>query len=213
MYFDGAIGGISNTVKNTLLGALFTNIRRGLLKNSNVNPKKRERRGEKMGKKMAQEIIENLAEGETIKIVAHSMGTAYSRGMVNAIQKYADENDVKVVFEYELDINSFNGSELPALDIVEQTQYISNEHDGVANGGMGSIVGSSSSEIPNAEEITYPNSRGHSISSNTVIWAIEKYCPYLGTADIEYLNPSGTNEPNSNQGYHSPIHEENPANE
>ena len=217
MYFDGAIGGASNTKKSALdgfknscfFGGLGVGIYTAALNvsfASNVNYNVRMKAGEKMGKEKAAEIFANLKDGETIKIVAHSMGTAYSRGFVKALNDYQNNNKQyeNVVIEYELDINSFNGSKLSRSPFVKQTDYISNKGDNVANGGiLGNIIGSSDSNIPGGNNITqkiedYEGS--HSINDPTVKKAISESVPNFGTTDSNYSK-------DKNQ---SPVYEENP---
>jgi hypothetical protein len=214
MYFDGAMGGWKNTTEEAGKGFLGLGILGSAFRvftSSNVSLKTRMRAGEKMGKEKAAEIFASLKDGESIKIVTHSMGTAYARGMVKALQKYADKNKIKANFEYELDINAFNGSKLVPSTEVKKTDFISNEKDNFANGGIGYLIGSSSSKIPApANNITAPNSGGHSVSDPSVTDAITNKVPFLGTTDVKYSNPAGTLEPNSNGGFHAPLYEEKP---
>jgi RHS repeat-associated protein len=87
IYRDGSSGGFLNT--------LFSdNILR-----SNLNSDIRIYNGYKNGKEDAAGIIARLKRApndpnniiETIKIVTHSMGTAYSRGFTQALQEYVDD--------------------------------------------------------------------------------------------------------------------------
>jgi len=141
-YVDGALGGWMNTGLNAAKGG-FANSRFGwvgivvgaVLKvgtNSNVNMKVRIAAGAAQGMKDAADIIANLKEGETIKIVTHSMGAAFARGYTKGILKYAKANGLtdKVKFEYELDINSFQGGDLPADKNVMKTQNKTGGLDG-----------------------------------------------------------------------------------
>jgi hypothetical protein len=48
--------------------------------------------GRSQGYKDAASIINNLTDGESVKVVTHSMGTGFSRGYVEGIQKYAKEH-------------------------------------------------------------------------------------------------------------------------
>ena len=213
MYFDGAMGGASNTAKSALMGMGVGGPMFGIFTSalcvsnvSNVNYKVRMKAGEKMGKEKAAEIFANLKDGESIKIVTHSMGTAYSRGFVKALKEYQNSHKKheKVMFEYELNINSFNGSNCPASPSVKTTDFISNKGDNVANGGfLGNLIGSPDSHIKNGNDITktigdYDGS--HSISDPTVKKAIDESVPKLGTTDHNY----------SKDNNQSPIYEQNP---
>jgi hypothetical protein len=108
-YVDGAMGGWKNTALwvgggGPIAAFLF----------SNLNRDARVRAGHMQGITDAADIIRNLKEGETIKIVSHSMGTAYADGYTSGVIEYARLNGLldKVKIEYELDVNALQGAEL-----------------------------------------------------------------------------------------------------
>lgn len=52
----------------------------------------------------AKPLLDNLDDGETIKIVSHSMGGAYAKGYVEGLQQYMKDNDITdVKIEIEVD--------------------------------------------------------------------------------------------------------------
>jgi hypothetical protein len=131
--------------------------------------------------KDAADIIANLKEGETIKIVTHSMGTAFSRGYTEGILKYAQANGLadKVKFEYGLDVNSMQGADLPADKNVMQTQNKTGGQDGGVN-FTEMIQGNSVptvAPVPGAENTTDPSDadKGHAIDEMST-----SKIPYLG---------------------------------
>ena len=141
-YVDGALGGWKNSGTNAGVGAFagssggwigsLVGVAFKVFNSSNVNMKVRMAAGAAQGIKDAADIIANLKEGETIKIVTHSMGTGFSRGYTEGIMKYAKEHGLtgKIKFEYELDVNSFQGGDLPADKNVKQTQNKTGGLDG-----------------------------------------------------------------------------------
>ena len=135
-YVDGALGGFANTgaaydrgYKSTGFWDLFghrgfvaqeaVRMRKGVeavMNESNVNRKVREQAGYAQGGKDVTGIFANLTEGESIKIVTHSMGAAFSRGYIKAIQEYIKTNNVtNHKIELVVDVNAFQGSELSAM--------------------------------------------------------------------------------------------------
>ena len=136
---------------------------------TNVSMKVRMAAGEAQGMKDAADIIANLKEGETIKIVTHSMGTGFARGYTEGILKYAKANGLadKVKFEYGLDVNSFQGANLPADKNVQQTQNKTGGQDGGGNliealqGNSVPTVG----KVPGAEDTSTKEdaNKGHAI--------------------------------------------------
>ena len=111
-YVDGAMGGWESTIDDG----------KGPV---NTSWEARVDAGEAQGMADAQFIIAKLKKGETIKIVTHSMGTAYARGYVVGVQEWALANPelvtTELVFEYELDINAMQASHLPASPLVKRT--------------------------------------------------------------------------------------------
>jgi hypothetical protein len=120
-YYDGSYGGFLNTG--------FTILSFGL--GSNLSYRVRMNVGKNKGYESAPWIYASLADGETIKIATHSMGTAYGKGFVKGLKKYARENKIAHRIERVLDLASFQGSSLEAdKDIL--TEQIAHTHDGVA---------------------------------------------------------------------------------
>lgn len=83
LYRDGAMGGLRNTLWETNPSKI------------NLYSANRKNGGYEQGKKDAEMIIANLARDktsgeiiETIKIITHSMGAAYGKGYVKALQVY-----------------------------------------------------------------------------------------------------------------------------
>ena len=136
---------------------------------SNVSLKVRIAAGAAQGAKDAADIIANLKEGETIKIVTHSMGTGFARGYTEGILKYAKAHGLadKVKFEYELDVNAFQGGDLPADKNVKQSQNKTGGQDGGGNltealqGNSVPTVG----KVPGAKDTTDPSDadKGHAV--------------------------------------------------
>ncbi|MFN5310235.1 MAG: RHS repeat domain-containing protein [Candidatus Kapaibacterium sp.] len=128
-YIDGALGGLSNVIKefdqglenpnfwsvlthrSHFLAGLKEGIRR-VENYSSVNLKIREQAGYMQGIKDADNILDNLEEGESIKIVTHSMGTAFSRGYIVALEEAIIRRKSDAKIELLLDINSFQGAML-----------------------------------------------------------------------------------------------------
>ncbi len=118
-YVDGSLGGWDNTKLAAKIGFSIGGV--GLaafsvLNASNVNSQVRKAAGETQGYNDAESILAHLSEGEKVNIVSHSMGTAFSRGYVEGLAKYANEHDCvnKLKKNYELDIDPFQSSKLPA---------------------------------------------------------------------------------------------------
>ena len=85
----------------------------------------RNRAGYLDGQDKAAGIINSLSRdekgviNETIKIVTHSMGASYSRGLIRALKEYADENGIEGLnFEFILDIAAFQGSKIKDNGVV-----------------------------------------------------------------------------------------------
>jgi RHS repeat-associated protein len=134
-YIDGALGGLKNVIKEFDRGydnvsgfSILTHRSRFMagLDNgiyfvenySSVNLKVREQAGYIQGLKDANAIIDNLTEGETIKVITHSMGAGFSRGYTKALNEALTSKGLKNRIEMQLDINSFQGGQLaPPSDV------------------------------------------------------------------------------------------------
>ena len=120
MYYDGASGGWLNTAT------------RGLLTGSNLFAGNRERAGMRAAKRDGESIISGLQDGESIKVVSHSMGGAYSKGFIKGLQKYAEKNDIKINIEFEVDLAPFQPESQKSNKDVRTIQ-VSHKGDAVAN--------------------------------------------------------------------------------
>lgn len=120
-YFDGSIG-----------GAIMTLI--------SINQRVRDGMGFLDGRMSASSIIKNLARDkdgniiEKIRVVSHSMGGAYAKGLVRAIIEYAKKHpelcEGLAIDEY--DFAPYQSKYLEAIDGVETFQY-SHKNDAVAH--------------------------------------------------------------------------------
>ena len=128
-YFDGATGGILNTLTKGVIV-------------SNLNPYARMLEGLKMGLISAQSLISSLKNGEKIRIVTHSMGAAYGKGFIKGLIKYGELNgiDVRDLIDFELDLAPFQPTYQSAVEGVN-TVVIAHRYDNTAG----------SSPMPNAQ--------------------------------------------------------------
>ena len=147
LYKDGSIGGPLRTLSG-LSGGIFS---------GNLDFRTRILFGFMEGSKDAAKVINSLARDpndpnkitESIKVVSHSMGTAYSRGYTAAIESYVDQYNkdhkdaplVGLTFETSVDIASFQGSKLPADKHFKNAVCMTGDRDWVANGGSFSYDG------------------------------------------------------------------------
>lgn len=138
-YVDGALGGWKNTY-NTMASEnkLGNDINlKGVFKiftSSNVNTEVRINAGRQQGLKDAENVYNSMdiENGETVKIVSHSMGVAFARGYVEGLIEWGNKNNKQFTIEYELDVNAFDGENLPANPIVKLTQNKTGGLDGVS---------------------------------------------------------------------------------
>ncbi len=122
MYFDGSIGGTSSI----------------LSQHSNLSESRRFVAGYSEGQKVASEIFHNLLDDETIKIVTHSMGGAYGKGLAAALIMYnnslpSDKKRNRPI-EFELDLAPYQPEKQTAISGV-QTYVIQHKYDLIANTG------------------------------------------------------------------------------
>ena len=188
-YVDGTLGGFANTgaaydrgYKSTGFWDLFghrgfaaqeaVRMRKGVeavMNESNVNRKVRELAGYAQGGKDVNGVFANLTEGESIKTVTHSMGSAYSRGYIKALQEYMKTNNItNHKIELVVDVNAFQGAELNAIPGVT-TLNKTGGNDGksifkalwyaITKGGISvPVVG----KVKNAQDITLPEEKNNS---------------------------------------------------
>ena len=144
LYYDGSIGGITGIPANIVM-------------------KNRFEAGYIVGSKEASDIIANLAKDnngniiETVKIVTHSMGGAYGKGLVSALMEYIHQhpelsNGISIA---EYDFAPFQSSFQKAVNGVDTYQY-SHTFDRVA--GNEPIEGAEIMDTKNA------NNAKHSIN-------------------------------------------------
>ncbi|MCE2734828.1 MAG: RHS repeat-associated core domain-containing protein [Flammeovirgaceae bacterium] len=153
MYLDGALGGP---------GALTS------LPNNYTAPGRRQQ-GYEDGKASAAQIIESLERSngvitESIKVVTHSMGSAYAKGYIKALVEYAKKHPEKAqgLRITEFDFGAFQQNKQSAVEGVPLKQY-DNRGDVVV--GYGLFGESEFAKQEGAEERVMDNSvaKGHSI--------------------------------------------------
>ena len=167
MYRDGSMGGVFEVNGNSSL--------------SNTSAKQRIIAGYDQGVTDAKRIIAGLKKDpndpnkiiETVKIVTHSMGTAYSRGYTIALEKYVEDYNKTHIetpilgfrIETQVDIAGFQGNQLPVTSKVDNKLFMSGDADGVANGkGVGALrTISSGSDVPDSKQIPTDAGTGHGI--------------------------------------------------
>ena len=105
-YVDGSLGGAIG-----ILG-----------KNMSTAAEVRRQNGEIIGLIDAPAIIANLNRDkdgnitEHIKVITHSMGSAYAKGYISSILKYADDNGIKgVIIDFEADFAPYNTQNQKAI--------------------------------------------------------------------------------------------------
>jgi len=130
------MGGWKSTLLATSLRPADSESTSWWFRGANYSREERIRTGHIQGMLDAGDIIKNLKEGETIKIVAHSMGVAYADGYTSGIMEYAAINGLldKVNIEFELDVNAYQGAELGNPYVKGIPRY--NKTGGVDGGGM-----------------------------------------------------------------------------
>ena len=124
-YLDGSCGGWINT----LLVGYDEN---GNYLN-NLSSAERTSCGYSIGEQLADYIYKSLSDGETIKVVTHSMGGAFGKGFVQSLVDYAINNDIESKIEFELDIAPYQPTEQKAVKGVP-TYQASHTNDIIATG-------------------------------------------------------------------------------
>ena len=82
IFFDGSMGGATALAEDGKLHPYYASDRKAW--------------GEMQGLNSASSIIKNLKEGETIKIITNSMGTAFARGLTQGILEYQEYENKKI---------------------------------------------------------------------------------------------------------------------
>ena len=173
LYLDGALGGwTGNTLslKNDWNGSLGGLIHKFDVPN-NTELADRYSAGYQAGRNSAASIIASLKRSggvitESIKVIAHSMGAGYAKGLIQAFVDYAKKNPAAAaglsITEY--DFAAFQQNSQHAVDGVPLYQY-DNDGDWVVV-GTGYLVGSHHATEDGAEPGSNPNVNpqgGHSI--------------------------------------------------
>ncbi len=163
IYRDGASGGWGNTfytnwmkssvssISGQVLSALNNfeeGLKRGIVVNQTIDIQlpevnsnnlyivNRYNAGASQGIADAFSIFQNLESNESIKVITHSMGTAYARGYVNGVLSQVDKwnelnpnnkIDSKTLFEMEVDVSPFPGvGIMPKIEGVKKAYQMSN---------------------------------------------------------------------------------------
>ncbi len=103
----------------------------------NLNGEFRENEGRNSAKQNGLDILNNLSEGETIKVFTHSMGARYAKGFVDELLNIAleqgiiDSKESQNIIEFEIDLAPFHPENQSAVKGVPTTS-ISHYHDFLA---------------------------------------------------------------------------------
>jgi RHS repeat-associated protein len=87
---------------------------------------------------------------ESIKFVAHSMGAAYTKGMINGMQAYAKDHNLTLNIEFEVDLSPYQPDQQIANPSVPTYQF-SHYGDGIAD------IEENNGKILNARKVYYTN--------------------------------------------------------
>jgi RHS repeat-associated protein len=105
-YVDGSLGGAIGMLCNNMSTAAEV----------------RRQNGETIGLIDAPSIISSLTKDkdgnitEHIKVITHSMGSAYAKGYISSILKYADDNGIKgIIIDFEADFAPYNTQSQEAI--------------------------------------------------------------------------------------------------
>jgi len=138
IYLDVAIGGWGNTIGQVNNSPLP----------SNLSLKNRMEMGRTIGRATVANIINSLARtngviSESIKVIAHSMGAAYAKGLISEIVAYAKAHpeECRGLSITEYDFAAFQQNKLSAIPGVPLFQF-DNEGDNVVGGVVGLLNGS-----------------------------------------------------------------------
>ena len=124
IYYDGAIGGVTG---------LSNVIDRSGNSQSNLNAHDRIEAGFQKGYTECLTIL-NMAQesGSSVKFISHSMGAAYTKGLIQGMMQFANDNkiDISKNLEFEVDFAPFQPSE--QTPVIEKTIVFQHSFDGVA---------------------------------------------------------------------------------
>ena len=115
-YYDGSLGGSKKIMSS---GA----------KNANTRIQK----GFDMGLLHGRDILKSLKKGEKIRLVTHSMGAAFAKGLIKGLQYYAKQNNISIedLIQLEVDLAPYQPDEQSANENV-RTIVISHKYDHIA---------------------------------------------------------------------------------
>ena len=162
-YYDGSLGGASNTLSHGIL-------------TGNLNPYERFAEGVIMGSKDAERIFNSLKQGETIKIFTHSMGAAYGKGFITGLKAYAKLKniDINSILEFEMDLAPYQ-SIMQSAVIGVKTVSIGHCWDGVA--GL-SVMPFAENHNTRKDKFSLNPLKEHSVNSFT-IKELKNYMPVI----------------------------------
>ena len=124
IYYDGAMGGAV---------ALGNFVDPASNPQSNLNLQDRIDAGYEKGYSECQTIL-NVSEesGSSVKFVSHSMGGAYTKGLIQGMMKFAEDNNINISgkLSFEVDFAPFQSSE--QTPVIEKTIVFQHSFDGVA---------------------------------------------------------------------------------
>lgn len=116
-YIDGAVGGSSSVVSNGMYYSM-----------PHFPSKYRMNKGYERGLEDVAELISSLKKDETIKIITHSMGSAYAKGYVTALLEYFEKNNLSTdLIEFEADFAPFQPTSQEAVKGIETYQFSHNK--------------------------------------------------------------------------------------
>jgi len=201
-YVDGSLGGSKNTTDAAKKGfwSGIWGVIVSVLTESNVNMQVRINAGEAQGLKDAASIIANLKPGETIKIITHSMGTAFARGYVKGILEYTEAQHgnlknnkgqtVTVKIDIEIDVNAFQSKDIPKPD----KSNIGYAYSKTGESGVQEIPGFGTTPQGTTDISTDKDkASGHSIETND-------QHPTEGNITSDLSNPINTYKADANKG-------------
>ncbi len=160
IFVDGSMGGYAG---------LYGMGPASAYRSQHLSATSRYKEGYAVGKAVAQAIIKGLANGETIKIITHSMGGAWGRGLAKALEKAAKEMGIKdrKLLTLIADFDPFQASSLVDVENTFIQQYLhkglladqrdenADEVHGDEEESSHSISSFTLEEISNLEEGTY----------------------------------------------------------
>lgn len=113
-YYDGSMGGFFNL--------------------ESLSHESRKKAGFQKGYSEADRIINSASDGETIKIITHSMGGAFGKGFLEGLKQWATVNHITLPeLEYIVDIAAYQGEMLIVPEeLLRNTIQLSHVDDYIA---------------------------------------------------------------------------------